>query len=87
MVLALQQHYELSKIRTRISVFEKKCYILPKSQFVTPITKYDLQCQPLINTSTQSPNIKILFKCDPSSWAETGVSVVEDRGFTNKLQK
>ena len=84
----------MNKTRTGNSISEKKFHIPPKrffslrkhrkgnlqsknwdfNQFSSPTPKYDFQCQ-------------ILFKCDPYSWAKTGISEVEDRGFTNTFQE
>ena len=51
-----------------------------------------LQDQYLSTTSdvtlspTQSPNVKVLFKCDMSVESRTRIATVEDRGFTSTLQ-
>ena len=67
---SLQHHKKLSKLG--ILIYLQDQYL---------IATHNVNLSP-----TQSPNIKILFKCDMSIRSQTRTTAVGDRDFTNTLQ-
>ena len=67
---SLQHHKNLSKLGILIYL---------QDQYLSATHNVNL-------SPTQSPNIKILFKCDMSIRSQTRITAVGDRDFTNTLQ-
>ena len=64
-----------------------KCTLQPKLGISIYLRDQYLSTTSNVNLSpTQSPSIKILFKCDISIGSQTRVNAVGDRGFTNTLE-